>query len=122
MSARSERCLANAEKCQQFADAANISGTKRLYEVMASNWRQLAEQADWTDKIETRPLLVRQARFLRQIDKAEDAIRKFEVALEGEPYPAEQGMKGFRRHRSAALRAEHEGGSARRMGEKLMRA
>ena len=52
---------------------------------MASNWRQLAEQADWTDKIETRPLLVRQPRFLRQIDKAEDAIRKFEVALEGEP-------------------------------------
>jgi hypothetical protein len=28
MSSRSERYLANAEKCQQFADAANTSGTK----------------------------------------------------------------------------------------------
>jgi hypothetical protein len=29
MSSRSERYVANAEKCQQFADAANMSGTKR---------------------------------------------------------------------------------------------
>ena len=87
MSSRSERYLANAEKCQQSADAANTSGTKRLYGVLASNWRRLAEEADWTDKIESRSLLdkIRQAKFLRQIDKAENAIQKFEVALEGEP-------------------------------------
>jgi hypothetical protein len=47
MSSRSERYLAKAEKCQQVADAANISGTKRLFGVMASQWRQLAEEADW---------------------------------------------------------------------------
>src|SRR6266480_7108685 len=75
MSSRSERYLANAEKCQQSADAANTSGTKRLYGVLASNWRRLAEEADWTDKIESRSLLdkIRQANFLRQIDKTEDA-------------------------------------------------
>jgi hypothetical protein len=55
--------------------------------VLASNWRRLAEEADWTDKIESRSLLdkIRQAKFLRQIDKAENAIQKFEVALQGEP-------------------------------------
>ena len=87
MSSRSERYLANAEKCQRCADVAYTSGTKRLYGTLASNWRRLAEEADWTDKIESRPLLakIRQANFVRQIDKAEDAIQKFEVALEGEP-------------------------------------
>jgi hypothetical protein len=50
MSSRSERYLANADKCQQVADAANTSGTKRLYGVLASHWRQLAEEADETDK------------------------------------------------------------------------
>ncbi len=82
-----ERYLANAEKCQLSADVAYTSGTKRLYGALASNWRRLAEEADWTDKIESRFLLekIRQANFLRQIDKTEDAIQKFEVALEGEP-------------------------------------
>jgi len=56
MSSRSERYLANAEKCQQSADAANTSGTKRLYEVLASQWRQLADEAEWTDKIVSQPL------------------------------------------------------------------
>ena len=87
MLSRSERYLANAEKCQRRADVAYTSGTKRLYGVLASNWRQLAEEADWTDKIGSRSLLdkIRQTNFLRQIEKAEDAIQKFEVALEGEP-------------------------------------
>ena len=72
MSSRSERYRANAEKCQQCADAANTSGTKRLYGVLASQWRQLAEEADWTDEIGSPPLLeeIRHADFLRQIDKA----------------------------------------------------
>ncbi len=48
MSSRSERYLANAEKCQQCTDVAYTSGTKRLYGVLASQWRQLAEEADWT--------------------------------------------------------------------------
>ena len=93
MSSRSERYLANAEKCQRCADVAYTSGTKRLYGTLASNWRRLAEEADWTDKIELRSLLekIRQANFLRQIDKAEDAIQKFEVALEGEPLLNVQG-------------------------------
>jgi hypothetical protein len=43
--ARSEQYLANAEKCQQCTDVAYTSGTKRLYEVLASQWRQLAEEA-----------------------------------------------------------------------------
>ena len=75
MSSRSERYLAKAEKCQQISDAVDASGTKRLYAVLASNWRQLAEEADWTDKIGSRPLLekIRQARLLREIDKAEGA-------------------------------------------------
>jgi hypothetical protein len=47
MSSRSERCLAKAEECQQISDAADTSGTKRLYGVLASQWRQLAEEADW---------------------------------------------------------------------------
>ena len=72
MSSRSERYLAKAEKCQQVADAANTSGTKRLYGVLASQWRHLAEEADWTDQIGSPPLLeeIRHADFLRQIDKA----------------------------------------------------
>ncbi len=69
MSSRSERYLANAEKCQQFADAANTSGTKRLYGVLASQWRQLTEEADWTDKMGSRP------------------FREFGVALKREPLP-----------------------------------
>lgn len=57
MSSRSEQYLANAEKCQQYADAACIAGTKRLYEVLASQWRHLANQADRTDEIgKTSPL------------------------------------------------------------------
>jgi hypothetical protein len=50
MLSRSERYLAKAEKCQQISDAADTSGAKRLYGVMASQWRQLAEEADETDK------------------------------------------------------------------------
>ena len=79
MSSRSERYLAKAEKCQQISDAADTSGTKRLYAVLASQWRQLAEEAD---EIDTKPLLekIRHAHFLRKIDKAEGAIREL-VAL-----------------------------------------
>ena len=89
MSSRSERYLAKAEKCQQVADAANISGTKRLFGVMASQWRQLAEEADWTDQIGSPPLLeeIRHAHTLRQIDEAEGAIREFGAVLKGEPLP-----------------------------------
>jgi hypothetical protein len=84
MSSRSERYLAKAEKCQQISDAAYTSGTKRLYGVLASQWRQLAEEADWTDKIGSTALLVkiRHAHTLRQIDKAEGAIRELYQAAE----------------------------------------
>ena len=86
MSSRSERYLANAEKCQRCADVAYTSGTKRLYGTLASNWRRLAEEADWTDKIGSPPLLVkiRHAHTLRQIDEAEGAIREFGAVLKGE--------------------------------------
>jgi hypothetical protein len=82
--------LANAEKCQQCADVAYTPGTKRLYGVLASQRRHLAEGAegaDWTDEIGSRPLMekIRHAHFLRQIDKAEGAIREFGMALKGEP-------------------------------------
>ena len=84
MSSRSERYLAKAEKCQQYADAADTSGRKRLYGVLASQWRQLAEEAEETDKtdIGSRPLLekIHHSHFVRQIDKAEDAIQAL-VAL-----------------------------------------
>jgi hypothetical protein len=78
MSSR-ERFLANAEKCQRCAELAYPSGTKRMYEVLASQWRQLAEEADWTDKPESLPILqkLRHSRFLRRVDKAEIAIREF---------------------------------------------
>ena len=78
MSSRSERYLAKAEKCQRISDAADTSGTKR---VLASQWRQLAEEADETDK---KPLLekIRRAHLFREIDKAEGAIREL-VALGG---------------------------------------
>ena len=81
MSSRSERYLAKAEKCQQISDAADISGTKRLYGVMASQWRQLADEADEADK---KPLLekIRRAQVLREIDKSEGAIQEL-VALRG---------------------------------------
>jgi hypothetical protein len=57
MSPRSDRYLANAEKCQQCADVAYTSGTKRLFGVLASQWWQLAEEADWTDKVGSQTLL-----------------------------------------------------------------
>jgi hypothetical protein len=81
MLSRSERYLAKAEKCQQISAAADASGTKRLYGVMASQWRQLADEADETDK---KPLLekIRRAQLLQEIDKAEGAIREL-VALRG---------------------------------------
>jgi len=81
MLSRSERYLAKAEKCQQIGDAADTSGTKRLYGVMARQWRQLAAKADETDK---KPLSqkIRHAHFVREIDKAEDAIQEL-VALRG---------------------------------------
>ena len=79
MLSRSDRYRANAEKCHQCADAANASGTKRLYGVMANQWRHLAERAD-----ETNESLCwrksRQAHLLREIDKAEGSIRE-SVAL-----------------------------------------
>ena len=79
MLSRSERYLAKAEKCQQISDAVDASGTKRLYAVMASQWRQLAKEADDTDK---KPLSekIRYAHCLRKIDKTEGAIREL-VAL-----------------------------------------
>jgi hypothetical protein len=70
MSSRSERCLAKAEECQQISDAADAAGTKLLYGKLASQWRQLAQQAEETAK-------KRQSDF----DKAEGAIREL-VALE----------------------------------------
>jgi len=78
---RSKRYLAKAEKCQQISDAADTSGTKRLYAVLASQWRQLAEKAEETDK---KPLLEK-IRQLRQIDEAEGAIRELGAVLKGEP-------------------------------------
>ena len=81
MLSRSEQYLAKAEKCQQISNAVDTPGTKRLYEVMASQWRQLAEKADETDK---KPLLekIRQTHLLREIDKAEGAIGEL-MALRG---------------------------------------
>jgi hypothetical protein len=85
MSSRSERYLTNAEKCQRSTDVAYTPGTKRLYEVLASQWMQLAEEADWTDKIGSRAVLekIHHSHFHRKIDKTEDAIRNLGVALEG---------------------------------------
>jgi hypothetical protein len=57
MSSRSERYIAKAEQCRQIADAAHNSGVKRLYEVLASQWLRLAEQAEETGAIESSPLL-----------------------------------------------------------------
>jgi hypothetical protein len=78
MSSRSERYLANADKCQRCAEVAYTPGTKRLYGVLASQWRHLAEEADWTGEIGSRPLMekIRHAHFLQHIDKAEGAIRE----------------------------------------------
>jgi cold shock protein len=55
MSSRSERYRANAEKCQQYADAADSFGTKRLYEELSRQWLRLAEQAEETGRIESPP-------------------------------------------------------------------
>jgi hypothetical protein len=123
MSSRSKRYLANAEKCQQCADVAYTPGTKRLYGVLASQWRHLAEGADWTDEIGSRPLMekIRHAHFLRQTDKAEGAIREFGMALKGEPLltPKEHrqltDQRSLRRSPgSEAPRSTHSGGSAAR--------
>jgi phosphopentomutase len=82
MSSRSARYLANADKCQQCAEVAYTPGTKRLYGVLTSQWRQLAEEAEWTDRIVSQPLLeIRHADFLQQIDKAEYAIQEFGKVL-----------------------------------------
>jgi hypothetical protein len=84
MSSRSERYLVKAAQCQQISDAADASGTKRTYGALASQWRQLAERADQTDK---KPLSekIHHSHFVRQIDKTEHLIRKLGAALEGEP-------------------------------------
>ena len=50
MLSRSARYRAKADKCQQISDAADTFGTKRLFGVLASQWRHLAEEADETDK------------------------------------------------------------------------
>jgi len=55
MSSRSERCLANAERCQQYADAVDPFGTKRLYEELSRQWRRLSEQAEETNWLESSP-------------------------------------------------------------------
>ena len=90
MLSRSERYLAKAEECQQISDAADASGTKRLFGVMASQWRQLAEEADETDK-KPLPEKFRQAHSLREIDKAEDAIRKIaKTTVQEHPVPLRQ--------------------------------
>ena len=52
---QSERYLANAEKCQQYADAVDPFGTKRLYEELSRQWLRLAEQAEETGRIESSP-------------------------------------------------------------------
>ena len=49
MSSRSERYLANAERCQQCSDAAYTTGTKHLFAELANQWLRLAEQADRKD-------------------------------------------------------------------------
>jgi hypothetical protein len=73
--------------------------------VLASQWRQLAEEADWTDEIGSRPLLERirhadvndcrqthnpnqqhahaleTAALLEKIDEAESPIRSLELLL-----------------------------------------
>jgi hypothetical protein len=65
MLSRSERYLAKAEKYQQISDAADASGTKRLYGVLASQWRRLAEEAADTDK-EPLSEKIRYAPFLQE--------------------------------------------------------
>jgi hypothetical protein len=104
MSSRSERYLAKAEKCQQISDAADTSGTKRLYGVLASQWRQLAEKAEETDQIGSTALLVktRHAHTLRQIDEAEGAIREFGAVLKGEPLLTPKGHRQLAHHRRLA--------------------
>ena len=53
MSSRLERYRANAEKCQQYADAVDTFGTKRLYEELSRQWLRLAEQAEATGGMES---------------------------------------------------------------------
>jgi hypothetical protein len=60
MASRSERFLANADKCQQVADEAHNSGTKRLFEGLARQWLHLAERAKQTEGIESSRLLTRE--------------------------------------------------------------
>jgi hypothetical protein len=82
MSSRSERYLANAEKCQQCADAAYTSGTKRLYAELASQWLRLAEQADKTGETGTPRLLhpFRHDARARNLDSIERAVEEVVAA------------------------------------------
>src|SRR5207247_2122743 len=82
MSSRSERYLANADKCQQCADAAYTPGTKRLYGVLASQWRQLAEEPDWTDQIGS-------PRLLEEIRHADGALAEEKARKADERFAAE---------------------------------
>ena len=52
--------------------------------------RQLAEAADWTDKVGSRTLLEK-IHHSHKIDKTDDAIRKLGEALEGEEGFATKG-------------------------------
>jgi hypothetical protein len=58
MSSRSDQYLVKAAQCQQISDVAEASGTKRLYEMLASQWRQLAAEANRTDNLSYRRILV----------------------------------------------------------------
>ena len=76
MSSRSERYLANAEKCQRFADVANTSGTKRLYGLLTSQWRQLAEEAEWTASVWRSAMLTSFARSTR-LNAQSESLERF---------------------------------------------
>ena len=69
MSSRSERYIARAEKCQQYADAVQGLGEKVLYQQLATQWLLLAEQADETDEAGTQG-----ARNLDSIERAAESV------------------------------------------------
>ena len=55
---RAEEYRARAEECEEIAKRKPDFGAKKLYENLASQWRELATQAEWRERANEDDLVV----------------------------------------------------------------
>jgi hypothetical protein len=56
---RADEYRARAEDCEQIARQQSGLGAKKLYENLASKWRELAMQAEWRERANQDDLVVK---------------------------------------------------------------